>query len=110
MPAENSRRPRYLVCSTTSPRSTAISLAASSVATSIAISNPSSVVSSSALRNRGLHIVTTAAVLSGFRPRQQHRVTQMHAAGFVAEHTPDKQTLIDLDAVLVFLQQSALAR
>src|SRR6516162_5289272 len=34
----------------------------------------------------------------------------MHAAGFVAEHAPNKQTLIDLDAGLCFLPPGAPPR
>ncbi len=132
MPAENRRRPRYFACSTTSPRSTAISVSRSSVATSIAISRPSSVVSSSALRKRGLRMVTSAAlprrssvapssaslpslgeapaVFGRLRPRQQHGVTQMHAGRGMGENVREQQALIDLGAVLVALCQAVFAR
>src|SRR6202451_2972201 len=62
MPAPNSFLPRYFGCSTSPPRSTAMSDLASRMATSTAVSMASSVASSSALRKRSFFEVTIAAL------------------------------------------------
>src|SRR5581483_1706277 len=64
MPAPKRRRPAHFGCSTVPPRSTQISLLRSRSARSTAVSKPASVESSSALRWRGLVMVTTAALPS----------------------------------------------
>ena len=50
-----------------------------------------------------------AAQFLRFRPRQQHGVAKMRAAGALRQHMGQQQALIDLGAVLVALRQAVLA-
>ena len=97
-------------------------------ATSTAISVWARVVSSSALRKRGLimsrwtalprrvrraaprssapRAANSATKRGAFRPRQQHGVTEMPADARARKHMGEEHALVDLDAVLVALAMS----
>ena len=128
MPAPKMRLPRYFSLSTATPRMTAISVVRSSVATSTAssvwakgrvvlgveetrIDHVEMDGLAASREARGAEIERAACgefrdERGAFRPRQQHRVTEMLADARARKHMGEEQALVDLDAVLVALPMS----
>src|SRR5436190_8888636 len=98
MPAPKSRLPASRGCLTSPPRSTQISLALSISATSMASSRGSSVDSSSALRKRGLRMVTTAALPSRLHREGKAAVVTMRNPRFL--NAEDESTLEPLELAI----------